>query len=697
MKLYFGNRCRVEVASLQSDQSWSGWTELTSQHGSTPDTRDIAFRSDGSAYLLSSDGGIETSSDGLHFHFVGGPAFGLDADQVTEVTGQYVLPNTSQPDLYFGTWHNNLWSMRGTSGTYYSPAMCCEGGVFGMDSVTQPPSLPPAQDRIIFTHCGPCANSISNIHLTDSSGHTGGTGWHDAQSGVSMPTRIARNQYVQAVNSLNPLTGQVGLWSTNNEGRAGSWHPIGNVDVCDLCMYGLPKVSSIGSHFTLTQAINVGPIPAGECPAGADYCGLDQIQLAQFTGFSTVSPGTVRYLSMTNFGSLGVLRANTFSYEVLGVDPNDPSHIIAPDIFRQDVRVSRYVSPGGTLPGGYDSWSPIAGLTDLVTHHNAYLFSNNDPGQPRRDPLVSTVSFCSYNSSRVLIGTHQGGAYFSFDGGQSWTRVTGSEPITDATSVFWLAGCGSAFMSSFGRGIWQINMDVHTQVIGPNEPCEPSVCRLENLVRRYIHVPHPWPSPINGVVISDGFILSKHTNGKSTTVTVTDGSIVTPWVKMPANVKVVVKAGLPPQSKRYARAVFFHKGKLLGTMYGDSPLRLFPGAKPHVFTTPTTPIKPPRGNIDLDAQSFINGTGTALLPPRQPLVVHASVFELSKAALYLSVDGQIVAKAGPEAKGIDYEDKSTQFGQGYHSVRLFTWGGKEPDYIASAGFAVPNGDDDTGK
>ncbi len=111
---------------------------------------------------------------------------------------------------------------------------------------------------------------------------------------------------------------------------------------------------------------------------------------------------------MNNFGSIGVNPTAFAWYEVYAVDPNDATHIIAADALNNDVKVS---TTGG------DDWREIPGLTEMVTHHGAFLIG--EPAGDRTVSLVSAISFCPDNPNRVLLGTQQGGAYLSIDGGST--------------------------------------------------------------------------------------------------------------------------------------------------------------------------------------------------------------------------------------------------------------------------------------
>ncbi len=657
--LYFGNACGTSVAHFGTGQEaysalgLGNWTPLVNQH---TDTRDLAIDpSSGLPYLLSSDGGLERSNNGTNFTFIGGPANGLDADQVTEVTGQYVGLD-SQPDLYFATQHNDIWAMQGTNETVLRHD-CCEGFF-----VQLRPHVPGAANDIMgYTACDPCGNRLAHIHM-DTPTH-----WTDVETGVGSPKLLYLSHYVEAVDNHHGFT--PGLMYTDSGGITGRWSRLAFIS---QPMYDLPKVSPLNSGTpTLYQAINLQ----------ADTNQEAHVQLARVNNVTWGETAATLYPAMTNFGSLGALPTAFAWYEVYAVDPNDPNRLIAPDVSDGNMKIST---------SGAGNWTDIPHLDDTINHGSQYNFSV--PVNNRLVPNASVVSICPYDSSRVLIGTHQGGAYFSYDGGTTWTPVTGSNQITNATSVFWLNGCGRAYMSTYGRGIFSIAAQVQTEVIEPNNPCQPEICRLEAIVTHYLQRPHPWPNPSNGLVLTDGSILAVKTAKGITTVTVSDGSTVTAYRSMPKNIRIVRKATAPVVSKSYVQALFFSGGKPVGEMTGSKPLLLFPLAKGKEGEMLKAPTVPSQGTVDINTGARIDGNGYALLNPGSPLIVDAFPAQSLKQELELSIDGDVVAKADPGSKSISYVDKTPDFSIGSHTVRLLALNEKGLVDLVSEQFVVPNGD-----
>ena len=138
-----------------------------------------------------------------------------------------------------------------------------------------------------------------------------------------------------------------------------------------------------------------------------------------------------------------------------------------------------------------------------------------------------------------MIGTQQSGAYFSYDGGSTWMPVTGSAPIVFATSVWWLDGCDSAYMSSYARGIFRIDTQIRTSTFRPLAICEqaPGICRVGALARRLGD-----PARVRGVIVADGSVASVKRSGRVTRISVTPGSVVIPVNALPSSVKILTNA-----------------------------------------------------------------------------------------------------------------------------------------------------------
>jgi hypothetical protein len=67
---------------------------------------------------------------------------------------------------------------------------------------------------------------------------------------------------------------------------------------------------------------------------------------------------------------------------------------------------------------------------------------------------ATAIGFDTYTRTRIVVGTETGGLVVSTDGGASWSRLAGTERITEATSFFFDQP-DSALVSTYGRALWR--------------------------------------------------------------------------------------------------------------------------------------------------------------------------------------------------------------------------------------------------
>jgi len=668
-RLYYGNRCYTYVATLDTSSDpataiGSGsWTQLNAAH---PDTHDLVFH-DGSLlpYLITSDGGIARAIGLTTFASIGGPTAGLDALEVVDLDAEYVHGTA---DLYFTTWHDFDWSMFGLSAT---PAgeIIWEGADLGMPRFARPGEA----NQITVTNQGP-GYFLSGPHYAF-------RGFFPfAPGGKSEPTFVAPQHYIQDADNGSGRAWE--LWSTNNSGASGSWWRIANIGR-QINGHGL--VAGPARDPVLVQPYQDG--------VSADPAHFSQaiVHIAVLTDFNRYGRAAhidwMRLASRlhprtpeSGLQSLGVMATTAPWYEVLAVDPLDASHMIAPDVFGADMR--------RTTNGG-DTWTTIRGLKTLLTHDGAYDFT--EPISNRLQPIASVISYCPENDSRLLIGTQQGGAYFSFDGGTAWTRIPDSEQITRADKIFWLADCSAAYIATDGRGIWRIDIAVHLR----QTPCAPPVCHIVDLERRLLHKPHPWPSPIRGLIVSDGYITSWHRSGKRIRVKVTLGSATMLYPRSSRAISISTSPfRLGKHHGRYRQALMFAGSRLVLTYSDRSPLRTFPQRKGHIGKGNGAPLIAQHAQVGVVSDHRTDGGETALLSLDDPLEVRGVIDKTITGQLLLLIDGQVVYKLAAGQFSFDTVlHKTVSQTVGKHSVTLAV-AGNPVHPLAAAEFEIENGDNE---
>jgi hypothetical protein len=172
------------------------------------------------------------------------------------------------------------------------------------------------------------------------------------------------------------------------------------------------------------------------------------------------------FIYLPNDGSLGV-RATEFDYHaVYGVNPNNPYHIIAPDIYSGEVKVSRMSPTGGV------SWTTDENLTRAVTKNGELLLYGGDEWHMQ----VTQISFDPYHPNVILVGTRDAGIIVEEQNGDTWT-IPNSELILYITNFFFRRN-NIVFVSSYGRGLWKIDFNASEDLFRKELHCRNGDCDI---------------------------------------------------------------------------------------------------------------------------------------------------------------------------------------------------------------------------
>ena len=212
-----------------------------------------------------------------------------------------------------------------------------------------------------------------------------------------------------------------------------------------------------------------GSIKPGAISNGGLHFGL--MRARNLAGQAGVGPA-----DGTGMGAIGSLKTPIARYVVFGVDPNDPNHLIAPDVENGQMKFS---ADGGM------SRHPLPQLTNAVTGNGAFL------SQLSEFSLASVIAWDPYDSCHILVGTMENGIIRSTDGGSSWKQIPQSKGVTFTTS-FYFPPTGAIWVSTNGRGLWTLSLDRQTG--GTTGRC---------------HFPDPPPSGTGG----NGGVILDPTNG----------------------------------------------------------------------------------------------------------------------------------------------------------------------------------------
>lgn len=415
LELYYGDACdlhRLKVPTAAGLDFSGMWEPLEADQFS----RDLAlaptllFQTE--PVLLATNGGLQNTVDrGLHWSYVGGGSGGYNALQITDVKGQYV--GDEKLDLYFGTQDNNVLAFdakkheRGHAET--------EG--FFIDAELKVDSED--QSRITYVACNPCAPFKSNRYLQSP------THVNHSADGTAAPVFLRRGQYLQNMPH--------GLDLTLDPDMA-VWQPFA-VFLEQPVGIPLRAFAAAGDEAWVYQAFSEGA--------------STKLMLVHHAN----GVGDTEHVTTPDFGSLAVNRLMEKA---------------AYPVFDHDSQVLRIVIAADTSGNGrmlkrefFDHWTEMPGLADSLKNYNGGLLFEAalapDPLEtaPVIEPLVTAISYNPELPSHILIGTNEGGIYYSGDRGATWGRINGSEHATGVTSIFW-ANLNTVYVSTFGRGLWRL-------------------------------------------------------------------------------------------------------------------------------------------------------------------------------------------------------------------------------------------------
>lgn len=641
--IFFGNRyglyrLRVSRPNASSPFNFDGsWADLPRDHH---DTRCFALTNSTEPYLLATDGGLHRTKDGGEtWPYTAGPRAGLNALQITEVTGQ-IITNAGRHDLYFGTQDNNLYASSDGGITWPETNMDSAEGFF-IKNLRRVANDDDAA-RINYRACADCQNKISNTLF-----HNPVT-WRNPPDPVDAPVRVSETTHIQLVGTA----GAFGLAQTTNGGA--SWTRVADFPEQT---WDLPKFVR-GEQTTIYQPVKY----AWDGSLGVDLYRLVKITLAR-DGSSWI-----RYPTNAGLGGLGVTATEFAWYRVFDVDPGNARHLIAADSVRGKVVRS--------LDGG-ESWSDLDALTRLVTRDGAYNFAWVDG--VNRQTLVSAISFNPDNPTFVLIGTIEGGVYTSSDRGATWQGVPGTNMIRPITSFYW-RNWNDVIVSTYGRGLWRLRgtMRIRWQSRQSIVPPDFQSTQLSTTAQ-------PSAQPVSLMFFSGSMTGIEMVAGKITRIHVAPGTshlIASDDDKAAADVEVVESSKeigfvgfketpKPPQNGWVIVGLNFAKDGVMEVVYAPRPVE-FPGSRDLTIDKPQ-----PNDPSPTTKQPYIylmhasaQGGDNRSFKPGETVLVRAVRFDPETAAsLELILNGQPVKANIKWGQGGEFEAEfPAPFEFGAHSI-----------------------------
>jgi photosystem II stability/assembly factor-like uncharacterized protein len=425
-ELFFGNPINVtrQTCTNQRGLNCTGpWTAVTvNPNGHEPNG--FSFNASGNApKLLVTDAGVYGTVDGgTTFAIAGGGTGGFNALQVYEVAGQVHPAHT---DLFIGTQDNCLWASADGGRSWVNPR-CPEG--FALQMKRRTPSH--AGEIVTGTDIG-FGNFRSSDHFANFDR------WNDPPNNAGNPFIIDTDTYIQYVRSSG--TPGTGIAITTNGGR--TWNPVtilGNpttpFTIAQMLVHFPQIVGSAGTP-RIYQAVG----RPGRSAAGPNI-GLLKIDLDVSNRTATSSAADVAGLG--SLGAYGPGQGTFLIPAVFGADPNNPQHVIAPDVASGEMKV--------TNDGG-NTWTALAPLTELILNAGQFLF--NVPGGPMQ---VHAVGFDPDVAGRILVGTEAAGIFESTDGGQHWEIVPYSDYFIRSISNFFFDRNNIVVAATYGHGLWKL-------------------------------------------------------------------------------------------------------------------------------------------------------------------------------------------------------------------------------------------------
>ena len=391
--------------------------------------------------MFGSDGGLfkPTNPEATNWTLASPGGSGMNSYQITSLAGtNYGRGSSLITSLYFATQDNAIWASP-DGGRTWPNADCAEG--WHMQTWHQATSTIDPAARVAYgtTGCwrGPRISDANLLNQRDSLPWRSSPLRFDAfvpsDSFVLSPRNWMRFEDGRAFF----LDRMVGNWSlTMSNDNLERWREVGTTELNPSGP--IFKSGSSGGTTTAYATLQGALTDSSDSP---------RIAFVRMRDVLRVSPGTIteeNLLYLPSGGNLGI-RATEFDWHpIYGLDPSDPTFLIAPDVVNG--RIWKSTTSG-------DTWVPDDDLTDLVTQGRSLLLYDGHPYRLQ----VTEIAFSPYERNLIMVGTRDAGVIYSVDRGNTWRPIFGSEAMRYITGFFFTPN-GKVYVSTYGRGLWTIDM-----------------------------------------------------------------------------------------------------------------------------------------------------------------------------------------------------------------------------------------------
>ena len=418
----------------------AGWANA--QQGGHNDVGDIVFDTDNNVnacpILFSNDGGVYfnlRSGANCHDPRWEQPTTSVTALWLFDMDGNKRV-NLNEEGIYMGQQDSGAFGTKdapiGTP-SWKSPG-CCD--VFDVEA---------EDNRVVYTMCcwpnpPPPAPPVRRARMfIDDDNMDGGTEINNYPAGNLVGFRDSDSLSNYAANRYAVVTSGGVFFTTNIAASPINWQPLGTGAPAGMC--GVH--SSTGSNGIPVFYARTG----GACRMGGSG------GLWRHSGASTAGAWTQ------------VQRGGNNNFGVFGVNPSDPTQIIANDMSGATPTMVRSTNSG-------TSWTVLTNLDTILTGNNDFLLqTQTTPRNPGVGyPQASLVAINPENEDMVVVGAMDSGVFISINGGDNWKLLTDprnnnafrphiSRPLH---AHFETIGDSSyyVYIGARGRGAWRIRVNL---------------------------------------------------------------------------------------------------------------------------------------------------------------------------------------------------------------------------------------------